>query len=58
MDSTIDMDISLNRSKPIIWSDRNTPKLLCYAPGLLVRAILQGSDIQNYTRVKIVCTYF
>ena len=58
MDSTIDMDKSQTRSKPIIWSDRNTPKLLCHAPGLLVRAILQGSDIQNYTRVKIVCTYF
>lgn len=58
MDSTIDTDKSQNRSKPIIWSDRNTPKLLCHAPGLLVGAILQGSDIQNYTRVKIVCTYF
>ena len=56
MDGTIDTDKSQNRSKPIIWSHRNTPKLLCHAPGLLVRAILQGSDIQNYTRVKIACT--
>ena len=55
MDGTIDMDKSQNRSKPIIWSHRNTPKLLCHAPGMLVRAILQGSDIQNYTRVKTVC---
>ena len=55
MDGTIDADKSQNRSNPIIWLHRNTPKLLCYEPGLLVRAILRGSDIQNYTRVKTVC---
>ena len=55
MDGTIDADKSQNRSNPIIWLHRNTPKLLCYAPGLLARAILRGSDIQNYTRVKTVC---